>query len=516
MRICFIMEAMENGIPATDPIQPPKPGHFHVSRKVLLFALVLLLLLSAAVYMYARHGHSNTPQAVTTSTAKTVVAAQPLRPVEGYDSAVGLLPPFHEGRVRSGKFSVQYHTPTGQPISREGEFTVNSDGRVGFAMIHNVDKVNSVLDYLRDREELAEHYREHELRATKYVSFNFADMAGYTFFHDPLTIVAGYLSHVSWAKDHPGTERAGYIIAGPTCDSASERAENLLGAARWTTKGMAVDVLRSGTTYTAKLNTDTAKQAHVALQEMLAACSRGAEDENDVSLLAMFEQLSTLASQVVYHKLSDNRWWLEIPRPEGETFALTVWDLSERPLEEKDVTISAYDRRTNEYGIIYDTCRVPPIIATNFMASWSYYLMPEAAYYGVPTALYSGYYCAPSLVPPGYSASPFYLKNGKETIDYVAETRLTQLQAHTELRYMAEQYFTEHGHYPNGRALGQMADGEGYLRGMIRGLIAAEAIRYRPLPEGCAGEACQDYLLTLELPRGTFRANSYQHPPADR
>jgi hypothetical protein len=508
---------MDDGNPATELIPRPDPSPLRPQRrKHIIIALVCGIFvfgLATGAYIFLRSRSPQDDTSRNTSPSATTgndTELKTVNPVPGYDSAIGLLPPFHEGRIRSGKFSVRYSSLGQNIVEREGEFTVNGDGRVGFAMIHNVEKVNSVLTYLSEREGDAELYQMDDLLATKYVSFNFADIAGYPFFYDPLTIVGGQFSEIAWAKEHPGTEWLEHVTLGAACDKAYARALSLSSGMALSTANMTVGVKRDGETYTVQLDNGKFRQAHAALEEMIGACyDYDPTDQILNNLLPGLAQQSDVASHITYRKLDDNRWRIEIPQPEAEAFTLTVWDLSDRPLAQDSVAISSYARKISQYGIAYDLCRLPPVMTSDFGRSYDF--MPESGTYSLPTLFYSGYYCAPSLVPQGYSASSFYLKDGKESVAYITDTNLTRLQTVVQLRHVAEEHYLTHGYYPSWAELFRSVQGDEYFASALRQELRVERIAYRPLPDGCSGKSCQDFEASLELGNGTLFFHSFEH-----
>lgn len=422
-----------------------------------------------------------------------------------YDSPIGLLPDFQNESVRSGQFEITYK-PHGTEISRKGDFVVDESGHIYFDMLENPAKTDELIDFLVSKS--SEH--THLSDTHEYLSYDFASLIGYDYLYDPSRIFFGnYFQVIEEAtRDNDST----YYNIGTLCTDALNAAKQKTNSKWLNTVTLEPTITETDGSYAVAINQDVINQSNQAVENFYDSCF----DLSRPSLIEHKTQVEQTKnnkpkmSPVTFVQHQDKTWRMDIGDGDRK-ISITILKTSSQPITGKEsVTGSAFTRLHNMYGLMYDFCRMPPVVTSDFMGSLSYNFLVESRSYYYPSELDSGYYCAPSQTPGRYRPDRFMRLNlpGVAEVSGNEADFIMPFVAHTEIRYAAESLYKRSGTYPSRQEMINEVTKNNAANKDVLTEAEKHYGAYKLLPDDCT-DKCKDFTTSITLEGAIISSSSY-------
>jgi hypothetical protein len=492
----------EFGPPAPVPIIPPEPAQpvvvHHASMPAPapsrprhkarwpLIALILILLGGGIGYGLL------TPNG---SIRQTIERKNALR---SYDSPIGLLAPMQEQAIRSGKFKVSTEYANGEKSDRQGSFHVDETGRVSYEVLPDIATVNELITFLYQKEGVAK-----PALADRNFRYDFQSILGYSYLYGADSLIfQGFIAKVEGSSE---VQKQYSVTKTPTCDQALSTVKELTGANYLNTAKLGQDVSKdlsaeNRISITAQSLTKTDQAVQRFFDDCFDFPEHGLVEYADF-VKQVKERTAKSPSFTILGKDKNGRTTLKIKGASpAQNLNIQIWDLNTKPTQLSGST-GSYLTSENIFGLAYSSCRVVPVAYSDFAASYSYEFAAEDTMYPVPSELTSGYSCATSQVPTGYSQSSYLTLNFKQTGDITFDTAssISLLAAKHDFTYQLEQHWQKTGNYPatlKRDDILQLLTQE--QTNLLRTAFEQGTYTYQGLPSGCTTK-CDDYALTMIL-----------------
>ena len=494
---------------ASAPIVPAGPPEQVVKkkRKTWLLGLVTMILLLSAVGSLSINSKDNPLHRFL----------GPGKITAKYDSPIGLLPPFQQQTVKSGKFKITSSYVTGNVFSREGTFFVDSQGNIDFEMLPDIQKVNELLQYLyTDKGTNPSAYKESIEAATRNFKYDFQSLMGYQGLYSQTDITGGLIPIVESVKNNTADQSTKNLVNISSSCLTSLAAVKTATSTALNTVDLDFSQTKQGANYKATPSADQLSKTNQAELTFLNDCFKPDPSGLIGQETKRLEANKSQAPDITYSQ-SNGRWHLvynsnssssnDLSKPD---ITFDVWNISNTPADKKGASAS-FSEHSNLYGLDYSLCRVVPVVTQDF--GYSYSFMAEEFSYSQPSSFDSGYYCTTNQATSNYSLGDrlsISVPNSPAIVN-VTGSGIDKLRALHDLDYEIEQFYVQKGHYPSLDEISTLTNNLGDLKAAAQEVLSAKALTFSFTPSGCTNN-CTSYAQSYKVGQATFTHAAYSSP----
>ncbi len=478
------------GQPVSSTVVPPKKKR---SKKIIIFItiiLVLLAALAAGVFIYSKDKNQLgiEPKPVSFSTS--------------ISSPIGLIPEVAESK--SGKFKLKFPENYDKIPEIEGTYYIDDTGDVWFDVIPNIEKVNTLMDYLVTKygDEIEGRYKiaydQGDMKAAKFASIDFADLiTGKQLLSSYPSVFDGLAYNAEQALNGREFEEDAYgFRLTQECRSSIDALRTVFSNSKLNTKNLVFMASKIEDSYTYELSQEILDDKNRNIETFFANCFNNDQGSNDDTYKDLLENYTRAGERHLFsYSKTDEGYSMEIfAGSKDSSFTIQLSPAQEGLAERPEGIKRGIFERPMRFGIAYNACRVVPVSISSF--THSYRFKAEDTRYAPPSDFDDRYYCtvADANRAFNYSASAIRYK-----IERVAEVHIPAdsleheyLVLFHDVAYFIERHYVEKGFYPTLQELLVMKNMPEGMIGALEEMTRNKLFEYKVSPTGCDTE-CDDY-----------------------